>query len=334
MCRCEFIGMWRPSMTGSKAGRAGERGGALLAVLWMSAALAVIAFSVSTTVRSEIDRVSSDSDGLRAQYLASGSVERGIQWMMWGRDNPGGKYWDWETHKPRLDFHYPSGDVVVEMIPESAKLNVNRATLPDLVSVIQSVGGPQVDAASIANAILEWRGGAKTLDSYYLGINPTFRPRHASLQEIEELLSVRGMTPELFYGNFIADEQGRLYARGGLRDCLSVRGESAPYDANTARAERIVEMRKTRPFRTVDDLRAIGITSPKLGVGSTGLVWTLRASARLRRPDGTASEVVRSASATVRLLERDTQDLLNPVHVLRYYEDAWSQFNVAPGAAR
>jgi type II secretory pathway component PulK len=35
-----------------------EKGGALLTVLWLSAALAAIAFSVATEVRSETDRVS------------------------------------------------------------------------------------------------------------------------------------------------------------------------------------------------------------------------------------------------------------------------------------
>jgi len=69
-----------------------EKGGALLTVLWLSAALAAIAFSVATTVRSETDRVSSSAEGLRAYYLASGSVERAIQWMMWGSTvrNPDG----------------------------------------------------------------------------------------------------------------------------------------------------------------------------------------------------------------------------------------------------
>ena len=36
--------------------RRSQKGSALLAVLWMSAALAAIAFSVSSTVRSETDR--------------------------------------------------------------------------------------------------------------------------------------------------------------------------------------------------------------------------------------------------------------------------------------
>jgi general secretion pathway protein K len=312
----------------------------------MSAALAAIAFSVSTTVRNEIDRVASDTDGLRAHYLASGSVERAIQWMLWGWGNDyrnqDGSPRFWAPDQPRLYFRFASGDAVVEMIPEAARLNINTAPADTLARVIQSVGGPQVPAQEIAQAIVEWRSGGNSFDSFYLSLNPTFRPPHASFQEIEELLSVRGMTPELFYGNFVTDDQGRLYARGGLRDCLSVRGASVgPFDANSSSpalmeamgvapvdAERIVEMRKLRPFRSLGELRGAGIRAGQLGVGGN-VIWTLRATARLRRPDGSPSEVVRSASALVKMLNKD-QYFQMPLHVLRYYDDAWSEFAIAP----
>ena len=92
-----------------------------------------------------------------------------------------------------------------------------------------------IGRVEITGAILDWRGGSpgSAYDQYYFSISPTFRARHASFQEIEELLFVRGMTPELFYGNFVADEQGALYASGGLRDCLSVWGSMGPFDVNS-----------------------------------------------------------------------------------------------------
>ena len=58
------------------------RGGALLAVLWLSAGLAGVALSVSSDVRSETDRVSTSSEGLRASYLASRRLHgRAILWV-------------------------------------------------------------------------------------------------------------------------------------------------------------------------------------------------------------------------------------------------------------
>ena len=205
--------------------RGRQKGGALLTVLWVSAALAAIAFSVATRVRNESARVGSTADGLRAWYLAAGSVDRGIQWMLWGADFPD-KFW--QPKRTRLFFRYASGDVVVETFPESAKLNINTASLDDILRVVAAVSGNVAQAQEIAAAIVDWRGGGGAFDDYYGGIAPrmgaasvpgsTFRARHASFQEIEELLLVRGMTPELYYGNYVSDSQGRLYPTGGLRD--------------------------------------------------------------------------------------------------------------------
>src|SRR5579871_5022026 len=138
-----------------------QKGGALLAVLWLSAALAAIAFSVASSVRSETNRVASSADGLRAWYLATGSVERAVQWMMWGAEvrNPDGSA-RWEQNLPRLTMSYPSGDAIVELIPESAKMNINTASPDNLMRVVTAVSGDTQRAAQIVAAILDWRGGS------------------------------------------------------------------------------------------------------------------------------------------------------------------------------
>lgn len=321
-----------------------RKGGALLAVLWLSAALAAIAFSVSSSVRAETDRVSTAADGLRTWYLATGAVDRGIQWMMWGPDvrNPQTTKPFWEPNQPRLYMTFPSGDAIVEMIPESSKLNINIAGADDLLRVVLVVSGNLERSREIVAGILEWRGaGTGAPNQYSVSIGPTFRPRHASFEEIEELLLVRGMTPELFYGNYIPDAGGRLYASGGLRDCLSVWGGAGPFDINTAspalmeamgvpqeNVAAIVNRRRTQPFKEIGEAAALGVPTPRLGTGGN-LIWTLRATARLRRPDGSPSDSVRTASAVIKLLDR-RRFFMMPVHVLRWYDDAWSQAAVAP----
>jgi general secretion pathway protein K len=329
------------------------RGGALLTVLWLSAGLAAIAFSVSSSVRTETERVSTSADGLRASYLASGAVERGIQWIIWGgayRNRDGSpRFWD---RQPRLSMWFPSGAAMVDMIPESSKLSINRASPDDLYRVVLAVSGDPDRSRQIVEAILDWRGPAPAptvFDQYYFTLNPTFRARHTSFQEIEELLLVRGMTPELFYGNYIADENGRLYARGGLRDCLSVWGSLGPFDLNTASpalmeamgiapdvSAAIVARRQSRAFRNIQDAQDAMATAafvPRFAIGPAGnaTLWTLRAAARLRRPDGTFSDVVRTAAATVQIPRRTRPGgPLTPLQVLRWYDDAWSQAIIPP----
>jgi general secretion pathway protein K len=323
-----------------------EKGGALLAVLWLSAALAAIAFSVASSVRSETDRVSTASDGLRTWYLATGSVERGIQWMLWGPDyrNPDGSARYWEQNLPRLYMSYASGDAIVELIPESAKLNINIASPEVLQRVVMAVSGNAQRSSEIVAAILDWRSPAPAptlFDQYYFTIGPTFRARHASFEEIEELLSVRGMTPELFYGNYIPDASGRLSPTGGLRDCLSVWGGVGPFDINTASpalmvamgippeaAALIVDRRRIQPFRTMAEAGQLGVPTTNMGIGGN-VIWTLRATARLRRPDGTPSETIRTAAAVVKLLDRRKYFMM-PAHILRWYDDAWSPSALAP----
>jgi general secretion pathway protein K len=312
-----------------------RKGGALLTVLWVSAGLAAIAFSVATTVRSETGRVASSADGLRAWYLATGSVERAIQWMLWGNDSP--QYW--QPNKPRLSFSYASGDVVVEMIPESAKLNINTAGMEDLVRVATAVTGNVVQAQDIAAGIMDYRSGG--------GLNPalspsTFMGPHASFKEIEELLLVRGMTPEFYYGNYISDTQGKLYPSGGLRDCLSVWGSYGPFDVNTMSpalmqatgvpaegAQAIAARRQLAPFANLGEVGSLGYPTSRMIVGGGHVIWTIRATARLRRPDGLPSDVVRSASAVVKMLDQRVYTMM-PIWIVRWYDDAWSEFSATP----
>ncbi len=121
------------------------------------------------------------------------------------------------------------------------------------------------------------------------------------------------MTPELFHGRLDRDAQGRLTPRAGLKDCVSIYG-GASVDVNTAPAEvlaavglgerdvnAVLQAREAQPFRTPDQLRAVVAQDEaraRLAIGG-GSLYTLRATARLRLPDGTLSDLSRSAGAMV-----------------------------------
>ncbi len=343
------------SMALAVAKRRARRGGALLTVLWLSAGLSAIGLSVASSVRSETDRVSTAAEGLRASYLASGAVDRAIQWMVWGARarRPDGSPMFWDTGIRRESMLFPSGAAIIEFIPEGAKLDINRASAEDLYRVVFAVSGDDARARTIVEGIIDWRSaspGPSPFDQFYSSIRPTFVARHASFQEIEELLLVRGMTPELFYGNYTVDAGGSLIARGGLRDCLSVWGSNGPFDANTASPAlmeafgaapatvgAIMARRAIAPFRNDNDLASIGGPTPRLTVQGVYTVWTLRATARLRRPDGSFSDAVRTAGATIKLIGTNLPPQLqlqlpSPLRVLRTYDDSWSQDIVPPGA--
>jgi general secretion pathway protein K len=318
-----------------------ERGGALLAVLWLTAGLSAIAFGVASTVKNETQRATNAVEETRAYFLATGAIERAMLYMRWGPQHvlPNGAPRYYAPGMPRLYFRFPSGDAEVEVIPETARMNVNVAPRQELTMLLLALGAAPAQADLIAAAIEDWRtpapGGFSPFDAFYLARTPSFRARHASLEETEELLVVQGMTPELFYGSYARDANGRLIATGGLRDCVSVYGNNAQFDVNWAHpavlqaagvapavAAAIVARRTQSPI-VPDELpmwiQAAGPAGSRLRLGG-GSIYTLRASARLRLPGGALSDLRRSVAAQVKLMPAGYD---KPMHVLRWYDNAW-----------
>lgn len=319
----------------------GRRGSALLAVLWLSAALAAIAFALSTTVRSETDRASTAADGLRSYYLAAGAVDRAAVELLWSVTNPDKR--PIPQGATFVDYDFPSGVARVEILPEAGKMDINSAPPAELYRLGVTLGLEPDRAREIAAAIEDWRRPASAeseFDQYYLSLSPSFRPPHASFQEIEELLAVKGVTPEIFHGTYVpAAESGgpRLIPRGGLKDCLSVFGARGPVDANTAhpavlaaigldpyQVAAVVARRRNQPIAQKDlvgFLQSIGAPTNRLRVEGNTIV-TLRATARLRLSNGQLSDLKRTVAAQVKYMPPEGYDSL--IHILRWYDTAWS----------
>ena len=335
--------IWRINGSGRSltvAARKKKKGSALLAVLWVSAALAAIGFSLASTVRSETDRTATAVDGLRAYYLASGGIYRATYELLWSVNNQGKRLIP--RGSTEVDYTFPTGNVRVELLPEQGKLDVNNTSTEELYRLSVALGLDPERAREIALAIADWRrppvGGG--FDEYYASLTPSFRARHASFEEIEELLLVKGVTPDIYYGTFVPSPENvagtRLEARQGLVDCLSVYGSRSTVDANTAAPAvlaaigvppdvvgALLARRRLEPFtggKLADFLRAYGVATPRLRVEGNSIV-TLRATARLRLPDGKLSDLRRTVAAQVKYMPPGYDA---PIHILRWYETAWS----------
>jgi general secretion pathway protein K len=323
---------WNISMTST------QRGGALLAVLWLSAALSVIALTVAGTVRGEVDRAATASDDTRAYFLAQSAIQRAILYIEWGRAYGPPNYY--QPGMPRLDLHFPGGDATVEVISESSKLNVNDCRPAELFRLLSALGVPPDRAQLITEAVVDWRtvapGGQPTpFDAFYLQHNPSFMAAHSSFQEIEDLLLVRGMTPELFYGTWDRDDSlqpPRLTRRIGLRDCVSIFSNGS-LDVNTTPVPvllaaglpaegvaAIAEQRRIQPFPTVGTIRAfaqnMGPSAGRLSVGGSSM-FTIRATARPRSADGVLSDMRRTVAAVIKFTPPDSGSLF---HIVRWYD--------------
>jgi general secretion pathway protein K len=163
------------------------------------------------------------------------------------------------------------------------------------------------------------------------------------LQEVEELLSVPGITPEIFYGTYVPAQgnpvagEPRLIRRSGLVECLSVFGSKGQVDANTADPavlaaigltpdgiQILLSQRRVEPLTP----ERLGQLAPTLGPGAQFLrlegnsILTIRATARVRLPNGQLSDMRRTVAATVKYMPYGGYD--PPVHILRWYDTTWS----------
>ena len=316
-----------------------QKGGALLAVLWLSAALTAIAFSVATTVRGETDRTASEVDRIRAYYIATAGVDRALMYMNRGTGPrlPNGKPTYYEPGMSLMQFEFPGGFTNVEIIPETSRMSLNMTQPQDLMRLMLAAGIEPGRASAIVSAIIDWRtpgppDAVTSFDQYYLTRQPSFRARHASFEEVEEVLLLQGMTPELFYGSYERMPDGKLVPIGGLKDMLSPYGTTGTFDINTAppavliaagipqdMVPAIVERRNRAPFSNPGELGQLGPAAGRVRIGGN-TIFTLRSTATIRLPNGALSDVRRSVAATVQI-KRDGNPT-KPYETLRWYDNA------------
>jgi general secretion pathway protein K len=314
-----------------------SRGSALLTVLWLTAALSAIGLAVANNVRGETERAASNVDDAKSYFVARGAIQRAALHIMWrGYATEDGRPIYYIPGNPAMDLSFPEADVHVDIIPETSKISLNGSRPEDLLRLLTALGVAEDRAVGITSAILDWRTPSDPLrpspfDAFYLAQSPSFSARHSSFQENEELLLVKGITPELYYGSSLDN------SRPGLRDCLSVYGSSGAVDINTARtptlqavgldpasAAAIVKNRAQHPILDYRELGAItqslGAVGYRLRIGGQ-TIFTLRATARIKRPDGSLSDMRRTSGALVKFnFPGNPQNKTPGIEVLRWYD--------------
>ena len=329
-----------------------RRGSALLAVLWTIIALTAIGFALSANVRTEIDRASLNVDSTKAYFLAHGAIETAMHRIVRPQnpDNPDDGF---AVGQRFMHFQFESGSADVEIVGESGKLDINQATAPALARLLSSAGVEGGRAVAVAAGIVEFRArlqrgqvrsyGAEGAEQTILTSDSSFDGQPASIQEVEELLAVPGMTPDLLYGTFRevalqvpggkrGTTQQRLMRTGGLMRNLTPKG-STIVNVNYASPEMLIaaglptdlvaaveQIRVVRPL-TADDpgMGNLGNSGSEinLGLGGASKRYTLTATARLGDTTSIKPRAVRSVSAVVEL---GTSDGPDPIRIVRWYD--------------
>ncbi len=302
-----------------------RRGGALLAVLWLTTALSAIVFTLAWTVRSELERAGTAMDGARAHFLAEGAIERFLLHLSWQQGSgPGGDpRVAFRPGQRRLRWNFPSGVVDLDITGENGKLDIYGTPPPVLARLFLALGIDEGRALQMAGAI---GGMRQTAASTNLSLGSSFSTAWPSFLQMEDLLKVPGMTPDVYYGWWERDREGRLVERGGVSRHLTLLGGNminvnyaspAVLRAVGVPEGRILELLQMREARVIDDLYQQGGAE---AAGSLQLVaggssaYTVRATAQLKdRP------VRRTVAALIRFGRNKTEPRLN---VVRWYPTA------------
>jgi len=250
-----------------------KKGSILILTLWVLSFLSVFAIGLSRNVSSQLHFASHLQDRLRMYYLACAGIERAIVELDadedLGYDSLGEK---WAASEEFKEMPLGAGYISLYIKDEAGKININKAPLSILKSMLENIGEVKPDdAADIANAIVDWRdidiivspGGAE--DDYYGYLQAPYPCKNGELQIPEEMLLVKGMTPLIFSkiaGIITVHSEGKVNINTANEDVLHALGLSSGLAGQIVEfrrgADEIDGTKDDNVFKTPAEIRNIG----------------------------------------------------------------------------
>ena len=251
-----------------------RRGIAIVIVLWVVLVLSLLISGFAFTMHVETQVASFARKQLKAEMLARSGIEVARMQLILDLKSPIEGGFDslnqaWATNED-LYVDHPLGDGTfnVKVTDEESKIPINTATDLQLRRLFILLGVDPVDVDVIVDSILDWReagdltrlNGAK--NDYYESLSPPYHCKNAPMDRVEELLLVRGVTPELFHGLPATEDQE---ASPPLSDLFTT-ASTGRINVNTASATVL------RAFLNLDDVQVQAVLSRR--DGSDGIPGT------------------------------------------------------------
>ncbi|MGQ9647165.1 MAG: general secretion pathway protein GspK [Thermodesulfobacteriota bacterium] len=232
----------------------GQKGVALILVLWVMTILSMVALELSFAMRTEINVAKNYKEELQGYAMAEGGVQRAIAELIYKHDArlqqikktlsleegpPEQKEWVADGRPYLLPFE--QGSCEIRIMSEAGKININRVSESLLRKIIGQLGLEEEAKDVVVDSILDWRdpndlyriNGAE--NDYYLSLKDPYYCKNGNLDSIEELLLIRGVTPELYYGKKETPKgEEEAGYRVGLKDIFSIYAPGEQVDINSA----------------------------------------------------------------------------------------------------
>ena len=218
---------------------ANERGVVLIVVLWFFILLFVVALDFSASVREDAMAAQRFGEDVEGYYLALAGFTQGLYSLVQPAQLAPGVSPQAATPADGTwsEGQLGKGSYRMRLVDEGGKINLNRVDEDLLHHMFRNLGIEEQRAAIIVDSILDWRdaddlhrvNGAES--EYYQSQPYPYTAKNGSFDTIEDLLWVRGVTAELFYGG---EQDGvRIVA---LKDLFTVDSQLARVNLRTATA--------------------------------------------------------------------------------------------------
>jgi general secretion pathway protein K len=243
----------------------------LMTVLWILLVISFISFALAAAVRVELAAAGDSFDSERAIYLAKGAAEAVYQKLANPKTFPQSPM---REEAGLYVFQFESGEVRVKAESDGARVDLNGADEKILGSMFDSLGVEPSTRDALVDSILDWRdsddipraNGAEVNDYVDVLQGRKSLPGNAPFTSLQELLLVKHMTPEIYFGRISFDANTNQHRKiMGLREIATVGSGRNRIDANTASAEVLsalptmspdlaASIVAARPFKNQDDL--------------------------------------------------------------------------------
>jgi type II secretory pathway component PulK len=215
--------------------RSSERGAVLILAIFAVVFLSVLAVGISSAVRVELRAAHASLERMQGLFLAEAGIREARAILLYDDRNIDTLQEEWgrEALQPLdLPREFGAGYYRVRIDDACGRINVNKADVDTLVRLTGDI--------EAAQAMVEWREPMLGQgDAYYETLPEPYAPRHAPFQTLGELLLVRGVTPDMFFGT---------PEKPGLADLCAVEGIAENTDANGSMRVGLNEFRNWGEF--------------------------------------------------------------------------------------
>ncbi len=277
-----------------------SKGVALIMVLWVIAILSVVVFEFCFAMRTEVHITNNYKEELQCYAMAEGGIERAITELIYKHDprvqqirktlisqESAQDQKEWVADGRSYPLPFNQGTCEMRIMSEAGKVNINIVSEFMLRKIIGQLGLEGEDKDIVVDSILDWRdpddfhrvNGAES--EYYQSLKEPYNCKNGNLDSVEELLLIRGVTPDLFYGRKgIKKEEEGSVDRIGLKDIFSIYSFGEQIDINSATplvlnvvlgipkevSQQIVKAREEKTFENQQDLlQRVPEVSPFIG---------------------------------------------------------------------